>query len=186
MRHLLTVVAFVAALLVPGGPATADGDYPPEVPTSCIINVPHVAVGQRVHLVIEVASNTNDPVTGTVELTIATAARREVAAARRGVVWTRTVRYEGSPLEVLGPELPRGRYRVTMAFTPDDSGVSGCRNAVPFRVGGGGDTGGEDDDDGVLPNTGGPHLWILMAGLGLVVAGGGLASGGRRSRVALA
>lgn len=185
MRRLLTVVALVAALLVPGGPASADGDYPPEVPTSCNINVPRVAVGQRVHLVIEVASNTNEPVTGAVELTISTAARREVAAARRGVVWTKSVRYEGSPLEVLGPELPRGRYRVAMAFTPDDSAVLGCRNAVPFRVGGG-QTGGEEDDDGVLPNTGGPHLWILMAGLGLVVAGGGLAGGARRSRAALA
>lgn len=186
MRQLLTVVAFVAALLVPGGPASADGDYPPEVPTSCNINVPSVAVGQRVRLVIEVASNTNEPVTGTVQLTIGTAAaRQKVSVAARGVVWTKSVRYEGSPLEVLGPELPRGRYRVAMAFTPDDGAVIGCRNAVPFRVGGG-ETGGEEDDDGVLPNTGGPHLWILMAGLGLVLTGGGLASGARRSRAALA
>lgn len=182
MRRLLTALAIVAALLVPGGQAIADdGDYPPSYPSSCNINVPHVAVGKRVHLVIEVASNSNVAEVGTVKLTISTASARQAArAAARGVVWTKTVRYEGSPIEVLGPVLPRGRYRVAMAFTPDDGQLTGCRNAVAFRVGGGG-TGGEDDD-GTLPNTGGPHLWILLAGLGLVVAGGGLAGGSRRTR----
>ncbi|HWJ11298.1 MAG TPA: hypothetical protein VNS46_18095 [Nocardioides sp.] len=160
----------------------------PDVPTSCHINVPHVAVGKRVHLVIEVVSNSNVPEVGTVKLTISTARARQAGrpAARlsaRGVVWTKTVRYEGSPIEVLGPVLPRGRYRASMAFTADDGTLVGCRNSVPFRVGGGGDTGGEDDG-GFLPNTGGPHLWILMAGLGLVVVGGGLAGGSsRRARV---
>lgn len=183
MRRLLTALAVVAALLVPGGQAIADdGDYPPGYPSSCNIDVPHVAVGQRVHLVIEVASNSNVPEVGTVKLTISTASARRAARAARGVVWTKTVRYEGTPLDVVGPVLPRGRYRVAMAFTPDDAQLSGCRNAVAFRVGGGG-TGGEDDDGGSLPNTGGPHLWIMLAGLGLVVAGGGLAGGARRARV---
>jgi LPXTG-motif cell wall-anchored protein len=184
MRRLLTAAAvIVGVLLVPGGPAVADDTYTPTVPTSCNISVPHVAVGKRVHLVIEVASNSNVPEVGTVELTISTARARQAArVAARGVVWSKTVRYEGSPIEVLGPVLPRGRYRVAMAFTPDGGALVGCRNAVPFRVGGGGGTGGEDDG-GNLPNTGGPHLWILMAGLGLVVAGGGLAGGSRRTRV---
>lgn len=184
MRRLLSVLFIVGALLVPGGHAAADDvDYPPTYPSSCNISVPHVAVGKRVHLVIEVASNSNVPEVGTVKLTISTARAREAArVAARGVVWSKTVRYEGSPIEVLGPVLPRGRYRVAMVFTPDNAELGGCRNAVGFRVGGGG-TGGEDDDDGSLPNTGGPHLWILMAGLGLVVAGGGLAGGSRRAQV---
>ncbi len=182
MRRLLSVLFIVGALLVPGGHAAADDTYTPTFPTSCNINVPHVAVGKRVHLVIEVASNSNVAEVGTVKLTISTASARQAArAAARGVVWTKTVRYEGSPIEVLGPVLPRGRYRVAMAFTPDDGQLTGCGNAVGFRVGGGG-TGGEDDDNGTLPNTGGPHLWILLAGLGLVVAGGGLAGGSRRPR----
>lgn len=182
MRRLLIALAIVGALLMPAGPAAADDTYTPSVPTSCNIDVPHVAVGKRVHLVIEVSSNSTMPEVGSVKLTIGTASARQAArAAARGVVWTKTVRYEGSPIEVLGPVLPRGRYRVTMAFTPDSGEFSGCRNTVGFRVGGGG-TGGEDDDDGTLPNTGGPHLWILLAGLALVVAGGGLAGGGRRAQ----
>lgn len=174
MRRLLTAVAMVGVLLVPGGPAAADDiEYPPGTPTSCNVDVPHVAVGDRVRLVVEVASNSNLAEVGTVRLRISSAAR--------GVIWTKSVSYEGSPIEVVGPVLPRGRYRVAMAFTPDDTELLGCRNAVAFRVGGGGDTGGEDDG-GTLPNTGGPHLWLLMAGLGLVVAGGGLAGGSRRTR----
>ena len=182
MRRLLTALAIVGALLVPGSPAVADDTYTPTVPTSCHIGAPRVSVGERVRLTIEVSSNSNLPEVGTVDLTIATASARQAARlAARGVVWTKSVRYEGSPIEVVGPKLPRGRYRVTMAFTPDGDGLTGCRNSVPLRVGGGG-TGGEDDDGGTLPNTGGPHLWILLAGLGLVVAGGGLAGGSRRTR----
>lgn len=186
MRRLLIALAVVAALLVPGSPATADGSYTGTFPSSCNINVPRVAVGDRVRLSIEVASNSNIPEVGTVKLTISTASAREAAArqaaraAARGVVWTKTLAYEGTPLEVAGPVLPRGRYRVAMVFTSDNPALESCRNVVGFRVGGG-STGGEDDDDGTLPNTGGPHLWILFAGLALVVAGGGLAGGTRRA-----
>ncbi|TWG90942.1 LPXTG-motif cell wall-anchored protein [Nocardioides sp. J9] len=189
MRRLLTALATVVVLLVPAGTAAAGtDDYPPTFPSSCNINAPQVAVGQRVHLVIEVASNSNVPEVGTVALTVSTVDARAARAARvapRAVVWTRSVRYEGTPLEVVGPELPRGRYRVTMAFTPDNAELVGCRNAAVLRVGGGGgdDTGGVTEP-GALPNTGGPHLWLLLAGLGLVVAGGGLAGGSRRTRLA--
>ena len=77
-----------------------------------------------------------------------------------------------SGAEELGKGFARG--------TSDNPALESCRNVVGFRVGGG-STGGEDDDDGTLPNTGGPHLWILFAGLALVVAGGGLAGGTRRA-----
>lgn len=184
MRRLLIALAVVGALLVPGSPATADGTYTGTYSSSCNINVPRVAVGNRVRLSIEVASNSTMPEVGTVKLTISTASARSAArAAARGVVWTKTLAYEGTPLEVVGPVLPRGRYRVAMVFTSDNPALEDCRNAVGFRVGGGG-TGGEDDDDGTLPNTGGPHLWILFAGLALVVAGGGLAGGTRRASAA--
>lgn len=188
MRRLFTA-AFLLGLLgllaVPVAPAVADEPYGPETPTSCHVNAPSVKVGQRVVLRIEVSANTTDPIVGDVVLTISTASRAARIAARqvaKGVVWTRTVRYEGSPLEVTGPKLPRGSYRVTMAFTPDDGAFVPCRNAARFRVGAGGDTDGEEDDDGELPNTGGPERWPLYLGLGLLLAGSGLVGGSRRSR----
>ncbi len=187
MRRILTVLFLAGLLVAPVAPAHADDSYAPSIPTSCHIGAPTIKVGQRVVLTIEVSSNSSSPEVGSVKLAISTAATRTAtrSAARvaaRGVVWTKTVRYAGTPLEVRGPKLPRGSYVVSMAFTPDGGELVGCRNSAAFRVGAGGDVGGEDDDNGSggLPNTGGPHLWILLAGLALVVGGGALAGGSRR------
>lgn len=183
MRRILTVLFLAGLLVAPVAPSQADDNYGAEIPTSCHVGAPRIEVGQRVRVTIEVSSNGNVPEVGSVRLTISTAAARKAArVAARGVVWTKTVRYAGTPLEVVGPKLPRGRYTVAMAFTPDGGELVGCRNSAAFRVGAGGDVGGEDDDNGngVLPNTGGPHLWLLLAGLTLVLGGSGLVGGSRR------
>lgn len=185
MQRLLVWMFTAALALVPvglvAGPAQADDTYVPSVPTSCTIDAPSVVkVGQRVRLTLEVSSNTGGSIDGSVDLTISTARQA------KGVVWTKTVRYEGSPVRVLGPKLPRGSYRVNMAFTPDDGELVGCRTSAAFRVGASGDTGDEVDSssDG-LPNTGGPHLYLLVLGLSLVGGGGALVSEARRRRGAL-
>lgn len=185
MRRLLVAVFASALALAPvglvSGSAHADDSYTPTVPTSCNIDAPSVRVGQRVVLDIEVSSNGNVPEVGTVKLAISTAgAQRAAQRAAKGVVWTKTVRYEGSPITVRGPKLPRGLYRVTMAFTPDDGQFVPCRNSVGFRVGAGGDVDEEEEGGGGLPNTGGPHLSLLLAGLALLVGGGGLVAESRR------
>lgn len=191
MRRLLVLVFAAALAMAPvglvGAPAHADDSYAPEVPTSCHIGAPTVRVGQRVVLEIEVSSNSNLPEVGSVDLVISTVgssrAARQARLAAKGVVWTRTVRYEGSPIEVVGPRLPRGQYRVTMEFTPDSGEFIGCRNAARFRVGAGGDTGGEEEENPNLPNTGGPHLSLLLVGLALLAGGGGVVAESRRNRV---
>lgn len=191
MRRLLVSVFAAAVAMAPvglvGTPAQADDSYAPEVPTSCNVAAPTVKVGKRVVLEIEVSSNSNLPEVGSVDLAISTVgsarAARTSRLAAKGVVWTRTVRYEGSPIEVVGPKLPRGRYRVTMEFTPDSGEFIGCRNAANFRVGGGGSVDEEPDDNGNLPNTGGPHLSLLLIGLALLAGGGGVLAESRRNRV---
>lgn len=187
MRRLCTVVfllGLLGLLVMPVAPAGADPiDEPESIPTACHIGAPNVTVGDRVRLRIEVSSNSNIPEVGTVELAISTASARQSARlAARGVVWTKTIRYEGTPVVVAGPKLPRGQYRVTMAFEPDNEAFIPCHNAARFRVGAGGDTGGEDDDNPNLPNTGGPERWPLFVGLALLVAGSGLVGGSRRFR----
>ena len=193
MQRLLVWMFTAALALVPvglvGGPAQADDTYVPSVPTSCTIDAPNVVkVGQRVRLVIEVSSNTGGPITGSVDLAISTAGSPRAARAARqakGVVWTRTVRYEGSPVRVLGPKLPRGSYGVDMAFTPDGGELVGCRDSAAFRVGASGDAGDGDNGSGGLPNTGGPHLYLLVLGLSLVGGGGVLVSEARRRRTTI-
>ncbi|MFD0806757.1 LPXTG cell wall anchor domain-containing protein [Nocardioides caeni] len=173
----------LASLLVPSlllaSPSRADDlNYSPTVPTSCTVDAPRIKVGERPRIEIEVAANTTTLLTGSVDLAIAT--RAGAGRALAGVVWTRTVRYEGEPRTVLGPRLPRGSYLVTMAFTPDDSAFVGCRNAGVFNVGGG-ETGGEEDPvPGNLPDTGGPSVLFLLVGGALCASGAGVLGWGRR------
>lgn len=197
MRRFLVSVFAAALAWAPVGlvvaPAHADDSYAPEVPTSCHVGAPQVTVGQRVVLEIDVSSNSNLPEVGSVDLVIFTAGSARAARTARAalaarpvagrVLWTRTVRYEDSPIRVVGPRLPRGLYRVTMAFTPDSGEFIGCRNAARFRVGGGGEPGGGDEDGPLLPNTGGPHLSLLVLGLALLAGGGGIVAESRRQRV---
>jgi LPXTG-motif cell wall-anchored protein len=94
--------------------------------------------------------------------------------------WTTTVRYEGAPLRIVGPRLSRGDHIARITFKPDPGPFLGCKDTVRFRVGAQSDVGGEEEGGGNLPDTGGPHLLLLLVGAGLVAAGAGLVGGGRR------
>lgn len=185
MRRFLAIVVLAALAALPAAlpvaPASADGGYTPDVPTSCRITVPSAPVGERVVLRVRVTAATSLPVTGDVEVTISrrAAAARAARVAGAAPVWTTTARYEGEPLRIVGPRLSRGDHIATVRFTPDSETFTGCNDAVRFRVGG--DVGGEREDDGsFLPDTGGPQLGLLIGGLVLLVAGGGLVVASRR------
>ncbi|UUW89577.1 MULTISPECIES: hypothetical protein [Pimelobacter] len=169
MRRLLVLASAVIALLVVAlcvpGAARADTDpYSPKVPTSCHVSVPAAVVGQRVVVRVRVeASDGQDP-RGTVRLTL------------NSEPWSTTVAYDGAPLRIVGPRMKPGKHTARVRFTPQGNRYTGCRDEAPFGIG------GEDHGpppDG-LPNTGGPSLLVLLSGLGLVAAGGGLVEVGRR------
>lgn len=170
MRRLLLVpVLAVVALLAPTGPASADDTYTPDIPTSCRVTVPAVAVGDRVVVRVLVSASSNMPPTGSVELTITGAANP----------FAKTVRYEGDELRIVGPRLAKGAYVASILFTPDDGAYLGCSDDVRFEVGGLTDPGDEVGGEETLPETGGPHLLFLLLGAGLVTVGGGLVGGSR-------
>ncbi|WP_156392102.1 MULTISPECIES: hypothetical protein [unclassified Nocardioides] len=178
-RLLLLPVVAIVALFAPLSPANAD-PYPPTVPTSCHVSVPSVVAGERVVLRVVVSASSNIAVTGTVEVTVSRrAAAARAARSARSAPWTTTVRYDGSPLRIVGPRLSRGDHVATIKFVPDGNTFTGCEDAVRFRVGGVRGTGDVGGVDGNLPDTGGPRLLVLLTGLGLLVAGAGFV---RRSR----
>lgn len=176
-RRLLLALA-LPLILVAGMPdrATADDTYTPTLPTSCRVEAAATQARQAVVLRVEVTTNDTASVRGAVHLAIDRLGPKRT-------VWRRTVRYDGAPLRVTGPRLPRGRYEARMVFVPDSNEYDGCRASVRL-----GDRPAQDPDDdgasGVLPDTGGPRLWLLLAGVALLASGGVLT--GRSSRVRVA
>jgi hypothetical protein len=189
----LVLMSFgVSPVLV--APAHADqhnDPYTAGVRTSCNVAVPTV-VKRGAAPRIRVNVRPNGP---------SQAARPEgnvrVSISHRGTrIFTRTVGYRGSAVQVTGPELTRtGRYQVRAHFrTADGSVFKSCSGSAAFDVRAGvnpsndpgtGPDGGETPD-GLLPDTGGPHLlWLLLA-LALVGSGAGLLyAAKRRPRVPL-
>lgn len=167
MRRLLVLASAVIALFVVGlflpGAARADTDpYSPKVPTSCHVSVPTAVVGKRVVVRVRVEATDGQDPRGTVRLTLDSPA------------WSTTRAYDGAPLRIVGPRLTPGKHVARVHFVPKGDRYRGCRDAAPIGIG------GEDTPPGALPNTGGPHLLVLLSGLGLVAAGGGLVEVGRR------
>ncbi|TNM42713.1 hypothetical protein FHP29_06765 [Nocardioides albidus] len=156
-------LAFLLALAGWGSPASAD-PYTPALPTSCRVSVPPKVVGARVVVRVQVSVAGSVQPRGTVTVGV-------------DDHFSKKVRYDGVAVEVRGPRLAAGEHRARAVFVPDDPArFSGCRDSVRFHIGaqrGSGQAGG-------LPNTGGPHLGFLLAGVGLVVTGGGLVERGRR------
>ncbi|MCR1782774.1 hypothetical protein KVF89_09535 [Nocardioides carbamazepini] len=177
---VVALTAFLLALLgLVGSPASAD-PYTPAVPTSCRVTVPATVAGDRVVVRVQVTAAGSVQPKGTVTVDGDRVSARAAAADR----WTRTVRYEGSTVELVGPRLERGRHQATATFVPDDPTRFGrCSDSVKFQVDAEGETGGGNggSSGGGLPNTGGPHLGFLLAGIGLVAVGGGLAERARRT-----
>lgn len=178
---LLTVVTGFLAF-APATLASADDSYNTDVPTQCQVSVPSTEVGARVVLNVVVSASGNVDPTGTVEVTVSK--RAKVARAAQSVAaapWTTTVRYEGSPLRIVGPRLSKGDHVASIRFVPDAGLFLGCSDTVRFRVGSQA-VGGEDDlagDGDALPDTGGPDLLWLLLGLGLVTVGGAVVGGSR-------
>ncbi|GAA3550987.1 LPXTG cell wall anchor domain-containing protein [Nocardioides daeguensis] len=156
-------LAFLFALIGVGSPASAD-PYTPTLPASCRVAVPIALVGDRVVVRVRVTAAGNLQPTGTVSVGV-------------DRTFSTTVRYDGTSAEVHGPRLSRGEHRVRVSFVPDDpTKFSGCRDAVTVNLG----VERADAVGGALPDTGGPHLGLLLAGIGLVAGGGGLVGRGRR------
>lgn len=172
MRPYLAPLLLLPLLLSPlvSLSAQADNSYAPTIPTDCRVDTLSLTVDERVELEIEVLANSTTAATGAVRLAVSKGGRGQAPGQ---VLWTMTVRYEGSPVRVTGPRLPRGRYLVTMLFTPDDSQYDGCRAASKLRVGGPQDPGEDPQGGGTdeLPDTGGPALSVLLLGLAMVTAG---------------
>lgn len=181
--HWPLAAILIGIVLAVASPAAADGSYPPTAPTGCQVVV-RASAGHDVVVRVDVAANDLEGVDGSVTVAISTArpgGRRAVRGARQDVLWTTTVRYRGTPIEVSGPRLPRGRYRATIVFVPDDGLYEGCRAATTFSIG---DRPQVDDQDhtGALPETGGPSRWAVVVGLGLIGAGAPLAGVARTGR----
>ncbi|WP_158296630.1 LPXTG cell wall anchor domain-containing protein [Nocardioides albidus] len=159
-------LAFLLALAGWGSPASAE-PYTPALPTSCRVSVPTKVVGARVVVRVQVSVAGSVQPRGTVTVGV-------------DDHFSKKVRYDGVAVEVRGPRLAAGEHRARAVFVPDDPArFSGCRDSVRFSVGavrGSGQAGA-----GGLPNTGGPHLGFLLAGVGLVATGGGLVGRGRRA-----
>lgn len=197
MRRILVVLGalFAALAFLPASPAGAE-DYPSDLATSCHIETPGAIDGERVVVDIAVTSNSSQQPTGTAEVSISKGGGSGRAAP--GAVWSTSVPYDGSPVRITGPRLKPGRYIANMAFHPSSGAYQSCTGTLAFRVspgavspagegpGGSGAAtgaaggGGVGVGGGLLPNTGGPHLALLLLGLGLLVAGGGVVTRSRR------
>ena len=163
---LLGAVALVGA---PAQASSAPDPYSPSVDTQCSIDVPATEEpGDRVVVRITVSANSPTPPKGKVDLTISTSPGGDT-------VWTRTVNYNGGTKTVVGPVLPKDDYKASARFRPNDNTFNGCRDSELFAVDSI-DQGPPDDPGpgGLLPDTGGPALLWLLAGVGLV--GGGAAT----------
>jgi hypothetical protein len=197
----LVVSLPISFLLVRAGSSVAADEYSPVVETECGARVPtSIEPGERLVVRVRIECNTSDKPTG--ELRMAVRSGEPVARTTTesaAVVWQRTVQYDGRPLRVVGPELSNpGRYTFTVAFGPDDAArFDSCYNEVGFDVGRSPvgppeeddpDEGGLDPSDlfpgGVLPDTGGPHFWLAVLALWLVLAGVGLTAWSRVPRLA--
>jgi hypothetical protein len=175
----------VAPVLV--APAQADDDpYTAGVRTSCSVTVPAV-IKRGTAPTIRVSVRPNGPAQGArpegdVRVTISKAGTR---------IFTKTVAYNGSAVEVQGPTLNQvGRYQVRTDFkTADNSVFKSCSGsaALDIRAGQGPDDttpgpngGTAPPPGGLLPDTGGPDVRWLLLGLALVGSGLGLVVAARR------
>ncbi|HWI42795.1 MAG TPA: hypothetical protein VNS81_04210 [Nocardioides sp.] len=182
MRRILVAVgALLAAVLFLPVPGAVAEDYPSDLATSCQVEVPGAIDGDHIVLDVAVTANSAAQPTGTVALSIKKGSKS---------VWSDSVVYKGSPIRVTGPHLRPGHYVAKMAFQPASSVYQSCNASVGFGVspasaggpGHGSANAGSPGNGigGLLPNTGGPHLALLLLGLALVVGGGGVVTGSRR------
>lgn len=214
LSKLVALAALVAAFLV--APAAAAGaeeePYPPRVPTQTRIDVIVDGPGKPIRIRVSADANDARRPTGRIDIRVDKEGNGNARAARSLAarpVWQTSVRFEGDPVTITGPRLPRGSYVAHARFTPDDEDFfTGSENVTRFRVapGNAGEVGGVDAESGGsvgggsagggsgavggdssgLPNTGGPDLLWLLLGGGLVAAGAGSVAYSRRRQPTLA
>ncbi|WGX98435.1 LPXTG cell wall anchor domain-containing protein [Nocardioides sp. L-11A] len=192
LKKLAALAMLTAAFAVaPSTPAQADG-YTPKIPTVTTIKVIANEAGKPVVLEVSASANHPTPPAGNIAITLATGgtAARGARALVAAPVFSTTVHFVDRPVRVEGPRLPKGRYVATAALTPDDAALflPSSGSTQTFRVAADDDNGsggGGGDQGAGLPNTGGPDLGWLLLGGGLLVAGAGGVSYGRR-RIAAA
>lgn len=187
LRKLAALAALSVAVVVTPATAAQADPYSPQLPTVTHIKVVTAVPGKPVVLEVSASANYKTPPEGdiAVSLSAASGSARAARAVVAAPLFSTTVHFVDQPVRVTGPVVPRGRYVATAALTPDDGAFflpSDARTA--FRMGVGGETGGQDDsDNGGLPNTGGPDVWWLVLGAGLVGAGVAGVGYGRRRQV---
>lgn len=196
----LAVSLPISFLLVRSGVSVAADEYSPVVQTECGARVPtHLEPGERLVIRIRIECNTDEKPSGRLTMSVRSGAAGAPGTAEdAAVVWSQTAQYEGRPIRVVGPELANpGNYTFTVAFGPEDAArFASCYNEVGIVVGESpiADPPEDDPDDGlhpsdlfpggVLPNTGGPHFWLAVLALWLVLAGFGLVGYSRLPRLA--
>jgi LPXTG-motif cell wall-anchored protein len=182
----LLVVAF-ATLMVPfTSPAHAAPVYGNKIPTQVHITVLRAEKGKSLEVRFGVTASDGTTPAGSLRYTItraATAARtsRVVSRAASGTVAINgTVGVKGQVAQV-------GTYLIAASFSPTNSAKylpSSNATRAPVKA-----LGGKHDNNnggGGLPNTGGPDLGWLIAGLVLAGAGAGTVAYARRRQPAAA
>ncbi|NYJ02365.1 LPXTG-motif cell wall-anchored protein [Nocardioides thalensis] len=183
MRKLFLMVSVAMAALFVTSSATAD-PYGPIPKPLCIIKIIKAEPGERVIVQIGARLNAKNQPAGTLTVHLRTNINASAGTTNAAdVVWTKTVHTNGRMIRLVGPVVPEGTHKFTSTFVPDDA--TECRQCQAEQVftvsddDGGGD-GDDDGDNGLLPDTGGPAVLWLLAGLVLVAAGAGIVVYSRR------
>lgn len=185
LKKLAALATLGLALAVaPPAPAGADEGYTSKLPTTTHIQVVTAEPGEPIVLQVSASAASPTPPAGNIAITVSaggSAARGSMAAAAKPVFRT-TVHFTDKPVRVTGPRLPKGGYLAHAALSPDDAAkFLPSSDTTHFRIG----SADGGDKNGALPNTGGPDLAWLVLGAGLVAAGaGGVSYGRRRAAVA--
>lgn len=189
LRRLIVLALVALATVLPVGSASA-APYTPKIPTQTIIKIV-VHADHSVTAVVRVLANTGKGHPhGTVNVKIAsftpTARGAQAVAA---APWQTSAHYDGGRLTLDGPTLSQGTYVANASFAPSGDRYRPSRDTQRFHIGAtptDHDSGDNDNGGGLLPDTGGPFLFWLLLGAGLVGAGGGAVVYSRRRRAAQA
>lgn len=199
IRSAVISGAVVAAFVVlgawgaPAAHSAAPDPYNPSVSTECGVTVPtRVSSGARLTITLRVTANSPVDCIGDIRVQVRAAdGDAALRSAVGAVLWSRVLRYEGDPVQLRGPALPDGRYVVTSQFNPDDASFVECDGRAVLTVGGQtsdpdpeGPGDGDDGSGGFLPDTGGPDLFWLLVGVGMVGTGSVVVARSRRREAA--
>lgn len=187
LKKTIALATLAAALAVTPATSAFAEPYNGKVPTQTTIEVTTHGVGNPITIVVSASATGTEIPEGDIAVTISksTSAARGSQAVVAAPIFSTTVHFEGDPITIEGPSLPKGRYLGTAALTPDNGDLFlPSDDTDAFRLGVRNDVGAEDDgNNGAgLPDTGGPNMMWLLVGTGLVAAGAGGVAYSRRRR----